>query len=153
MLNSRASIFIAFAMVSCAAVSTASSDHEWLRPAPPALVGTLAKIPDSDFLPVSEAQRDHAIELLAEVSAVAVSETEARELAEPDTKITEGYVLVRGLCIGCGTGQFDVYGDRGVIVVDSIGLASRKARPLAWPVLVKLAAVPESVYVQCSAVE
>lgn len=132
--------------LSCASRSSVASDS-WVRNAPGELISTARRVSNEDVHVVAQDQLASAEGRLQEMSFVALSAEEAERLAEADLT-GEGFFLVRGICLGCGTGRFNVYFDGRRVAVDHVSLARATAEPTRWPIIVKLHAVPTEVYVQ-----
>ena len=124
--------------------------HEWSRPAPRHLFHGVSRVAAADILPVVDSKLGEASQRLQTDAALRLSPADASRMAgfplDPDAE----YVLVRGLCSGCGTGKFSVYAHADYLIVSHLSLGLRGTPPRAWPVVVKVGQVPTDVYVQYS---
>lgn len=141
--------WVALIFASCAH-QTALSQHDWYRPAPKEAFTGLARVAPADVFPVVEDKIENAVQRLREMAAIQITDADVVELAGLQLNVEGDYVLLRGLCTGCGTGMFYVYVGGGRVVVDNLSLASGNALPKPWPVVVKLSDLPRDVYVQHS---
>jgi hypothetical protein len=145
-------LLFAFCSVSTACVhKPVPAEDEWLRVAPRQLFAEATLVAAADVRPVAETQLSYASLRLGTVPAVVLSEADAVQLIGSPVEPVAGYVLVRGLCVGCGTGKFYVYGNDSYLIVSHVSLASAGTPATRWPVVLKLAELPADVYVQYSA--
>jgi hypothetical protein len=129
------------------------SDHAWYRPDPKQALAALTRLPSTDVFPVAEKKIGDAAERLRETAAIRITHADVTELLGRPLSTDADHVLVRGLCVGCGTGAFYVYVGDDRVIVDNVSLAPRNAVPRPWPLVVKLSYVPRDVYIQYSSAE
>lgn len=137
----------------CTTTNTTHGRHVWERRAPRGLYATVAEVAPTRVRPVAAAKRAEASERLKDADAVHVSESDAMALAGGSAEVTGDYVLVRGLCVGCGTGKFWVYENEEVLIVDDFGLAHRRTPATKWPILVKRTEMPRDVFISAGAAQ
>jgi hypothetical protein len=131
----------------------APSRHAWYREAPREAFSGASRISSSDVLAVSEENVAITVEKLITSPAIRLTSAEAERLSGREVSSDHDYILLRGLCTGCGTGTFFVLVGAGWIIVDNISLAARDTPPTAWPVIVKTPHMPRHVYVQYGTAE
>jgi hypothetical protein len=148
-MRSRYVLVLTAVMAGCVAGRPLSFDV-WANPAPRQEAVALSKAGKKAVFPVASDQRARAVEKLAAVPFVRLSKEEAESLAG---KPLDGdhYFLIRGLCLGCGTGSFKAYFDGSNVLVDHRSLAGKKTLPTRWPVIAALENKPEEVFVECGA--
>jgi hypothetical protein len=138
-------------LMSCTHARKGATDDPWLRRAPEGLVSSATRIPKQDVLPVIASQLPSAIARLEQVPFVEITGAEAGQLTAG--RVGDGrFYLMRGLCLGCGTGRFVVYFDGRYVAVDHVSLARKRRNPTRWPVIVRLDTAPETAYAQCHSV-
>lgn len=125
----------------------------WFRRATRQMFEAAAPVSSEKVHPVTNSKLSEASRLLEHVAAVSISDTTAADLANARFDPSGVYVLVRGLCAGCGTGKFYVFMSDEYLIVDHLALASRETPATRWPVVLELTDVPSDVYVQYSAIE
>jgi hypothetical protein len=114
------------------------------------MAAALSRAEERVVFPVAIDQRVRAAERLETVPFIRLPREEAESLAEKPLD-SDHYVLIRGLCLGCGTGSFRAYFDGRNILVDHRSLARKGTLPTRWPVIVRLENDPEEVFVECGA--
>lgn len=120
----------------------------WVHPAPRQMAAALSRAEERIVFPVARDQRVRAAERLEAVPFIRLSREEAGSLA--GKPLGGGHLfLIRGLCLGCGTGSFRVYFDGSNILVDHRSLARKGTLPTRWPVIALLENDPEEVFVEC----
>jgi hypothetical protein len=143
-------VFMAMLAVGCA--TTRPADEAWHRPAPRELGDRLYRSDKTAVFPVSASAREGAVSRLASTPFVKISPREAEDLV--GHPLGEGdYYLIRGVCIGCGTGSFSAHSDGENVVISHVSLAGRRVRPTRWPVVMSLEKSPGQVFVDYSAAE
>ena len=133
--------------------SHARTEHEWFKPAPSTLFSQTTLLPETSVRPVHKLKIPNASRRLQSAAAVVISSAEASDLLSLNVDAESRYLLVRGVCIGCGTGRFSVYVNADNVIVDHLSLAPRGTPPQAWPIIVELTGVPKEVFVQYSAAQ
>jgi hypothetical protein len=125
---------------------------EWRRPVPQDLGDRLYRSDEKAVFPVVSGAREGEVSRLASTPFVRLFPREAEDLV--GHRLSEGdYFLIRGVCIGCGTGSFKVHSDGENVLVSHVSLAGRRVRPTLWPVVVSLDEPPGQVFVEYSAAE
>jgi hypothetical protein len=146
-------LLTAAALFALSCTSTRIEPHdEWARPAPKDLASRLYKSQERSARPVAPGSRESSITRLRPNPLVRLSLKEAEDLA--GQALSEGnYFLLRGLCVGCGTGYFKVYSDGENVLVSHFSLAKPGRRPTQWPVIANLERNPDQVFVECGFAE
>jgi hypothetical protein len=149
-MRKAAAVILAILVVSCAPRASILKD-EWFHGAPDGSTANLPQVDARDVHPVTEAKLESAKLKLDTIPVVPISVSEAEDLV--DSKLDGGgFFLIRGLCLGCGTGSFNVYSNGRSVLIDHLSLAGRGTPATRWPVVVRLDSMPTEVYVQCHAI-
>ncbi len=137
----------------CTTTTAIRGGHDWVRNAPRELYATVTEVAPTRVHPVAATTRTEASERLKNAAAVHVSQAEATTLTAGTAEVTGDYILVRALCVGCGTGKFWVYENDEVLIVDHFGLAHRSTSVTTWPILVKRSEMPREIFVSAGAAQ
>jgi hypothetical protein len=114
------------------------------------MAGALSRAEERVVFPVAIDQRVRATERLEAAPFIRLSMEEAERLS--GKPLDSGrYLLIRGLCLGCGAGSFRAYFDGSNILVDHRSLARKGTLPTRWPVIADLENDPKEVFVECGA--
>jgi hypothetical protein len=149
MLKAAVAIF-AILVASCAPRASILKD-DWFRAAPDGPTADLTKVDERDIHPVTEAKLEAAKRKLETISVAPISASEAEELVNSELD-GSSFFLIRGLCLGCGTGLFSAYSNGRSVLIDHVSLAGRGTPATRWPVVVRLDRIPSEVFVQCHAI-
>jgi hypothetical protein len=147
----RSGYVLAFAiLIAGCATGRPRSFDVWVHPAPRRMAAALSRAEERVVFPVAIDQRVRAAEGLEAAPFIRLSREEAGSLAGKPLD-SDHYFLIRGVCLGCGTGSFRAYFDGRNILVDHRSLARKGTLPTRWRVFADLENDPEEVFVECGA--
>ena len=140
---------ISIMLIGCTAAK--GRRDEWIRPIPGQLAAEILSAANQVAVtPVASEKRASAAEVLAKSSSVELSLIEAESLTGKTLEAGH-YFLIRGVCLGCGTGSFKAYCDGRNILIDHHSLARSGVSPTRWPVIARIESPPEEIFVECAA--
>jgi hypothetical protein len=142
-------ILASAALLGCSATTRISDS--WANPLRQHLDSDWVQLPPSDLQAVSREQRARASDVLETREWLAISANYAQVLTGESPRAGRVAYLLRGLCIGCGSGRFNVHRRETQLYVHHSGLAARQTPTTKWPVVVWLDEYPTQLFVEASA--
>jgi hypothetical protein len=147
--------FIVASMIGCDDGRASRTVDPWYREPGDRLILQRNVVPGANVHEVAADKVVDAEEALRDLSCIELSEERAADFAGQSVAVIEGksYFLVRGVCMNCGTGRFEVAMVDGNLLVHHGTLGHSASGMKRRPLIVLLPHKPSEVYVSCSIAE